>query len=131
MTRTVELARERDELRAVIEEKRHRPEDRLAEVERELDERWAEQERNRAERQARIEELLAAYEPARDRTDALTIELSDAMEHAHELRTQLKQLRAAPESVHVRAARRNPENLKPSAIGAARARLRRVLALDY
>jgi chromosome segregation ATPase len=131
VSRTVDLARERDELRAVIEEKRHRPEDRLAEVERELDDRWAEEERQRTAREAQIEELLAAYEPARDRTDALTTELADAMEQAHELRMQLKQLRAAPESVHVRAARKNPENLKPSEVGAARMRLRRVLALDY
>jgi len=64
-----ELALERERLAAEIA---HKPEDRLAQIDAELERRNEEAARQRAEREARIETLLAVYEPARDRADNLT-----------------------------------------------------------
>jgi len=123
-----ELALERERLAAEIA---HKPEDRLAQIDAELERRNEEAARQRAEREARIETLLAVYEPARDRADNLTAELADALEAAGEARAELKALHAAPESVHVRAARRDPTDMSLAEIGEARLRLRRALSRDY
>lgn len=131
MSKTAELALERQRLEAEIAAKAHDPHARLAEINAELDDRWQTEARKQAERQERIAALLAEYEPARAEADRLTSELALVLEQAADLRLKLKEMRAAPDSVHVRAARRSPENLKPSEVGEARFRLRRALALDY
>lgn len=125
---TGELALERERLAAEIA---HKPEDRLAQIDAELERRSEEAERQRAEREAKIQRLLAVYEPARDRADALTVELAEALEAAAEARAELRALRAAPESVSVRAARRDPTDLSLAPIGEARLRLRRALTREY
>jgi chromosome segregation ATPase len=129
--RAVELAVEKERLEADIAAKAHDPYARLAEIQSELERRHAEQERQRAEREDKIKILLSAYEPARDRADELTVELAKALEAAAKARAELKSLHAAPESVSVRAARRDPTDLSLAPIGEARLRLRRALTREY
>ena len=131
MASTTELAIERDQIEERLRRKEYDPQARLAEIDAELDHRYAEHAERQAARQARIEELLAAYEPARARADTLTGDLADALEQASGLRAQLKELHAAPAGVHERSARRDPETLKLAEIGDLRLRLRSALTRDY
>jgi hypothetical protein len=79
---SVELALERDRLEAEIAEKRVSPEQRLTQVETELERRSAESAGQRAENRATYEKALDEYLAARDGAWAATREFVAAVERA-------------------------------------------------
>jgi hypothetical protein len=110
MSRTVELAREAEEIREALARKEDDPRARLAQIEGELERLWdAEHERLEAAR-AEYERVLALYNPARTEADEALSGFVEKTLRAAELRRELEMARRragqrAPEKASVRATR--------------------------
>ncbi len=113
MSATVELAREAEALREKIAAREHGDEDRLAEVEQELDERWEAEDRRQAEATCEYARILDQYLPAQQEAIEATRQFVDKVRRAKELRVALEaagrkhgaRSEPMPEKTSVRAAR--------------------------
>jgi hypothetical protein len=88
----VELALERERLQAEIEERKHAPEERVAQVDAELERQSAEQAEQRAENRSAYEQARDDYLAARDRAWEATRSFVSAVEAAALARREMERL---------------------------------------